>query len=276
MNFDMNAAWSRGIELVQSNFQLLLVIAGVFILLPTVAIYLLLPNMQLFLDPTADPEVLAQQMQAVMGPFIGGALFATLFQFAGYGAMLALMGEDRPTVGQALGAGIKAVPSLIAILIMFAIVYVIGAVLIMLPISLLVGVAGAPALGLIAIVPVLIFILWMMARLSMSMPVLVLGGTLNPVTAMTRSFAMTKPRQWAILGFWAVIFVVFTVISLLFNGVVGLIAAIAGTGTVAMLIVGLANGLTSMIFGMLICGIAVAIFVQLSGPGKDSIEDTFG
>ncbi|MFU7528753.1 hypothetical protein ACM64M_09530 [Qipengyuania sp. ASV99] len=275
MNFDMNTVWSRGIELVRDNFQLLIVIAAMFVLLPTLAIYLLIPDFQMLADPTADQEVVAERMGELVGPLLGVGAVAAVFQFAGYGAMVALMGGDRPTVAQALGTGFKIVPSTLAIMILFAIAYVIGAVIIILPISLLVGVAGAPALGFIGIIPVLIFVVWLMARMSLSMPVLALGGTLNPITAITTSFRLTGPKQWQILLFWGVLFVAFTVISLLFNGIVGVLAALLGTGTLALLIAGLANGLTGMVSGMIICGLAVAMFTQLSGPSVAAIEDTF-
>ena len=271
----MNTVWSRGIELVRDNFQLLIVIAGVFLLLPTMAIYLLVPDMQMFADPTADQDLVAARMAEMLGPLLGGGLLAAIFQFAGYGAMVALMGDDRPTVGQAIGTGFKIVPSTLAILILFMIAYVIGAGLIMLPISLLAGVSGVQALALIGIIPAVIFVVWFMARISMSMPVLVLGGTLNPVKAMIQSFKLTKPKQWSILLFWGVLVAAFTVISLLFNGVFGVIAAVIGTGTAAMLIVGLANGFTSMVSGMLVCGLSVAMFGQLSGPSNAAIEKTF-
>ena len=35
MQFDMNRTWSQAVALVRANFQLLAVIAGIFLLLPT-------------------------------------------------------------------------------------------------------------------------------------------------------------------------------------------------------------------------------------------------
>ena len=276
MNFDMNSCWARAVELVQANFQLLLVIAGIFLLLPSVALYLFFPDMQTIADPFADQDVVAAQMAEMAGPLIGGELFLTAFQFAGYAAMVALMSEARPTVGQAIGAGIKSVPSVFAILFLFFIMYFLGAVVIVLPITLLAGLTGAAALGVIALVPVIGFVAWLLARLSMSMPVLILEDTLNPVTAITRSFSLTKPRQWPIMGFWTVILVIFLVISVIFGGVMTLVASALGGGLATALITGLANGLTSMIIGMIVSAVAVAMHGQLSGPSADTIEDTFG
>lgn len=264
MNFDMNACWSRALELLSANFQLLLVIAGIFVALPIIAVYLLVPDIQMFMDPTIDQAVLQERIGEVLGPILSASFFAAIFQFAGYGAMVALMGKARPTVGEALGKGLRIVPSTFVILIMFMVLYLVGAILVMLPFSLIGGVAGLPALGVIGVIPVLLLAAWLLARFSMSMPVLVLGGTLNPITAFSQSWRMTKPRQGAIMVFWTVIFVIFTILSLLFNGVVGLLAAIAGQGTAQLLIVGSSNGFTSMLSGMLTCAIAVAMYGQIS------------
>jgi len=275
MSFDLNMVWSRGIKLVSGNLQLLIVIAGVFLLLPTVALYLLVPEFQTLADPGADPQILAERMNEFLGPLPGTFGLLTLIQFAGYGAMMALIGPDRPTVAQALGAGIKIVPSTLMILILFGIAYMIGAMIIMLPIALIAGAAGSSSAVLIGIVPVLVFVAWLAGRLSQSMPVMVLEGKLNPISAMLTSFRMTKAYQWQIMLFWVVLTVAFIVISLLFNGGVGLIAALFGTGTIALLIVGLANGATSMASGMIITGVATAMHEQLAGLSLSTIKDTF-
>lgn len=275
MNLDLNTVWSRGVKLVGDNLQLLIVIAGIFLLLPTIAVYLLLPDFQMLVEPGADPEIVAERMGELIGPLIGVGGLLALFQFAGYGAMIALIGPERPTVAQALVTGIKIVPSTIVVMVLFAMAYFIGAIILIVPFSILGGVAGVAAVAVIGVIPVIVFVVWLMARLSMSMPVLVLGGTLNPFTAMKTSFKLTGPKQWQIMLFWAVLMIAFTVISLLFNGGVGVIAALLGTGTAALLVAGLANGLTGVASGMIISGIAAAMFEQLSGPSLDAIKDTF-
>ncbi len=275
MNFDMNTVWSRAIELVRDNFQLLIVIAGVFLLLPTMATYLLIPDFQNLIDPTADQAALEQQISAMIGPLVSVGVVSMVFQFAGYGAMVALMGDTRPTVGQALGTGFKIVPSVFAVMILFIIAYFIGAMIIALPITLIAGLAGIPALSFIAVIFVLIFVIWLMARMSLSMPALVLGETLNPFTAVARSFKLTGPKQWSILLFWGVLLAVYVVIALLLTGIFGLVAALIGSGTAAMVVLGIANGAMGMAIGMLICGVSVAMFTQLSGPSTAAIEETF-
>ena len=275
MKFDMNACWARAVDLVRSNSQLLIVIAGMFLLLPSVAMYLLVPDIELFADPTTSQEVLAERLGEILGPMLGVGLISLMVQFAGYGAMVALMGDERPTVGQALGIGLKTVPSLIAVMIAFMLMYMFGGFLIALPISLIVGVAGVPALGLIVIFPVLLYVFWLMARMSLVMPALILGGTLNPIKAIANSFRLTRESQWSVMIFWVVLGAVFIIISLLLTGITSLVAAVFGGGTISLLILGLANGLLGCASGIMICAIAVAMFTQLAGPNPKAIAETF-
>ncbi|MEP0391944.1 MAG: hypothetical protein ABJ205_03175 [Erythrobacter sp.] len=276
MNFDMNTCWSRAVELIQANFQLLLIVAAVFLLLPNVALYMLIPDMQSIVDPTADPELVAAQMTSFAGPLIAGGLFSMTLQFIGNASMIALMSDARPTVGQAIGSGIKAVPSLFALTVLAFLIYMLGAVAIILPFSLVSGLLGSAVIGIVGFIPVLVFVAWLGGRVSMAMPVMVFENTLNPVKVLSRSFALTKPKQWPITGFWTIIVAIMVIASLIFTSVFGLVAAIAGTGTVGALILGLASGLTGIVYGMVLCSAAAAMHGQLTGPSAEAIEDTFG
>ena len=277
MNFDMNTSWSRAVELLQSNFQLLLSVAGVFLLLPTLAFYMLIPDMQMLTDPTIDQDILAEKMLEMAGPLMAVALVSTVFQFAGNAAMVALMGDARPTVGQEIGAGFKSVLSLFGVLLIFVVLIMIGGVAIMVPFVLLVALVqpASTALAASAPLPILVFMIWLLARMSMTMPVNVLGAVGNQVTDITQSFALTKPKQWPIAGFWVLIYVIMTIAGFLFNGAIAVIAAIAGSGTIVTAITGLSNGLTGAITGAIGCAVAVAMYMQLSGPSQSAIEETF-
>ena len=275
MNFDMGTTWSRAMELVKDNFQLLAVISGIFLLLPTLATYLFIPDIQTLLDPTADPEVMAAQMQESLGPILGVGLIAMIFQFAGYGAMVALMGPNRPTVGEAIKTGLKIVLSTFGIFLIFMIAYFIIALVIMIPITMLAGAAGAPGLAVIAVALILVMIIVLLARMSMSMPVMVLENTLNPIKAVSRSLKLTGPKQWQIVLFWGILGAAYLVIALLITGVFGVVAALAGSSFVGTLILGLANGVMGMIVAMVVCGLAVAMYDQLAGPDGADITSTF-
>ncbi|MEL7189156.1 MAG: hypothetical protein AAGK17_06350 [Pseudomonadota bacterium] len=276
MSFDMSAAWSRGMELIRDNFSLLVIVAAVFLLLPSVATYLMFPDFATMVDPTADQEVVEAMMLDMMGPLISIGFVAIIIQFAGYGAILAMMGDGRPTVGEAIVTGFKIVPSMIAVFLLFFVAYFVGALIILLPFALLGGVIGAPeVIGLLAVIPILLIVVYIAARMSMTMPVAIFEGTLNPIKAVWRSVKLTGPSQWSILIFWVVLFVAYFVIALLLGGVFGLLSAIAGTGTAAMLILGLLNGVMAMAIGLIICGVSAAMYRQLAGMSDEEITSTF-
>ena len=280
MNFDMNAAWERAVALIKDNLHLLTIVSAVFLLLPSVAIYLFLPNMTELSDPGADPEVVMAQFQENLGPLITAGLLGMIIQFAGYGAMIALMSGARPTVGEAIVTGFKITPTIIAVFVLYFLLYFVAAVLVVLPMALIAGFSrgGADAgalIGALAIIPILLVSVYLAGRMSMSMPVVVLDKILNPFAAVMRSFKLTHKRQWSILIFWVVLFALYMVIALLFSGGMSAIAALAGGGTLTALILGVTNGVMGMVSGMIMCGLAVAIFQQLSGPDPDEITSVF-
>lgn len=277
MNFNMDEAWSRAIDLIKDSFQLLTIIAAVFILLPTIGAYLLMPDLAALAEPGADPEQVLQGFQENLAPILTVSLLALIVQFAGYGAIIAMIGGGRPTVGEAIATGFKVTPSTLAVFVLYFVMYFLAAIVVVVPFALiggLLGTAGALA-GVLAVFPVLFVSAYLAARLSMSLPVLVLEGTLNPFTAILRSFKLTHKRQWSILIFWSILFIVYVVIALLFSGGFSVIAALAGGGTATALILGIANGFMGMASGMIICGLAVAIFGQLRGPDEDEVTSVF-
>ncbi|TRD10860.1 hypothetical protein FGU71_02570 [Erythrobacter insulae] len=275
MTFDMNQAWSRANVLARENFSLLAVIAGLFILLPTLVIYLMVPGMEALLSPSADPEILQEKMLEAAGPLITWGLLGSIIQYTGYGAMVALMGDGRPTVAEALGTGAKSVATIIAAFLIFAVLYMVAAIVIVTPFAMLAGVIGVPGLAAIAPLLIIAVALFLMTRFSMTMPVVLIEKVLNPFRAVKRSWDMTRVHQWRILVFWAILGVAYIVISLLLVSVFGLIASFAGDGTASKLILGSVNGLMAMVVGIMLCALAVAIHGQLAGPSEADVTSTF-
>ncbi len=275
MGFDMNGAWSRGVALVRENFQLLAVIAGLFVLLPTLAFYYLVPGMDVLMDPTADPEIVQAQVMSQVGPLATWGIVGSIILFIGYGAMVALMGDTRPTVGEALKSGATSVPSVVGAMLGFLVLYILAAVIVTLPIALLAGGLGLSALALLIPLLVLGVALILMARFSVTLPVIVVEKTFNPLTALKRSWDLTRPARWRVLSFWAVLGLAYVVISLLLVGLFGLVAAMMGDSDGSRLLMGLVNGVLAMLVGMLVCGLAVAIHRQLAGATEAEIAATF-
>ena len=178
-------------------------------------------------------------------------------------------------MGEALAKGFKITPSTLAVFVIFMVLYTISATLVVIPFAIIGSLAGAPGIAGLGVVPILAVVIYLAARMSMSMPVLVLENSLNPISAVMRSFKLTKARQWSILIFWLVLFLCYFVMALLLSSAIGVIAAMAGGGTATALILGITNGLMGMAIGMIICGIAVAMYGQLNGPSDNEITSVF-
>lgn len=283
MDFDMNRTWSQAMGLVGANFQLLAVIAGVFLLLPAVLLYVAMPDFAGLMTLGEDPEQMAEAVQSMLGPLAIYTLVAMVAQLIGYGAMVALMGDDRPTVGEAIGSGAKALLPLIGAFIVF----VIGYIILFVAMSLLMGVIFAAlgmgeggggiavALGFVVAIAALLFSLYLAGRFSLTLPVVVLERRRNPISALARSWRLTAPYGRRIFLFFLLLIIAYFVLAIVIGGVLGVMAAAVATGTGSMLLMGLINGLLGALVAMVMSGIFVSMHQQLAGHGGAAVRETF-
>ena len=283
MKLDMNQAWQQGVNLVAANWQLLLVLAGLFLFLPSVALTVMMPDMFSGLQGMSEPDEVNAWMAANWAPFFGSIFVATFFQFIGYMAMIALMGAHRPTVGEALKKSLISLPSMIAAFIIFVIGYVVVFGLVSLILGLLAGglayagLGGGGTVGLFFLItiPLLVAQFYLMTRLSMTMPAMVIERRLNPFDALRRSWLLTTGNGFRLFVFYALLmiayFVILMVVSLFAAGVFGL-AAQSSTATMGSAIL---TGLLGAAFSMIFSGIVAAVFKRLSGPDAEEVSETF-
>lgn len=270
MEFSLNAVWSRAVTLVGKNFQLLALIAGIFMLLPSLLFYVARPDvLAMLMQPAQDPEALARQIgehAATLVTVFSGLMMLTML---GYAAMVRLIGPDRVTVGEAIGTAFRVLPTLIACLLIFIVGYFVASIglsFVTIAVSLVVGPNGATALMSVML---LVLLGYVFSRLCVMMPVIVNDGIGNPFTAYARSWKLTRPAAWRIFGFFLLLTVAYFVVSLLFFGVIGMLSALAG-GT---FIFGLISSLIGMVVAMMMSGILVSIHEQLAPAGR--MGDTF-
>jgi membrane-anchored glycerophosphoryl diester phosphodiesterase (GDPDase) len=275
MQFDMNRTWSQALALVRKNFQLLALIAGVFMLLPSVLFYVAFPEILTMMSAAADQDAVEAQMMAMMPQLPLAGLAALLLQMVGYMAMIGLIGNDRPTVGQSIVRGVKGLPALLGAVILFAAGYIAVTIVFGLVVGLLaamfgmVSEAAAAGLGAILSTMLLAIIFYVMVRFCLTLPAIVLER-LGPLAALRRSWRLTKPRAGAIFAFFALLFVAYMVISLLLFIVFGAFGFVAGSqlagGTA--LVLGLLSGVVGALTAVLLSGIMVSIHEQLAGGAE--------
>ena len=278
MIFDSNRAWQEATAAASASRSVLLPIAGVFFLIPAVAQSFFLGDIQAqMMASLGKQEALNAIMQAEGGKIIGITLAALIIQIIGYLAVLTMLTDrNRPTVGEAIAGGIKALPTTIgAVIVGYLVMILVAMVLAIIGgvLTMLIGAAGAFVLivGIFAVMAIL------GVKLSLTMPVIVVENQMNPITALTRSWRLTRGNSLRLFGFYALMFIGYLVIALILMGLIGAVAGVLGGATSkgALLLTGVVGGAIGAVVGVLFCAVLAAIHRQLSGTGDAAIGDTF-
>lgn len=277
MKFNMNTTWEQAITLVRGNFQILAIIGGFFLLVPSVLMYVALPEMGNIVALADDEEAMLAMMEGMVGPIMAYTIPAFLFQMVGYFAMIALMSPERPTVGEAIVTGLKALPTLIGAFFLFILGYMLASLALALIAGILVSALGETIGAILAFVVIIfqfVAVFYVCCRLCLTMPVIVREKQLNPIKVFIRSWKITKDSSRQIVGFFLLLLLAYMVISMLIMGVTGLIVSVLGMGT-SGLITGIISGVISAGVTMVICGILVSLYQQLSGNNADQLSEAF-
>ena len=202
-------------------------------------------------------------------------------------AAMCRLTSDRhePSVGAAMTAGLGAILPLFGVLVL---VLVAGFV-----VALVFGIAigGAAmgtqssAVGVIAGLAMLAGVVYLALRLSMTLPAIAIEDHRNPITALRRSWDMTRGHVLRLLALFVIVGVVmglvgFTVLSASAGGMMASMAAGGGApGAVpsmaAMGSLFVAMVLFGLTLGIYLMALIGAIHRQLSGESVAEVEATF-
>jgi hypothetical protein len=278
MKFDSNRAWREASAAASANREVLVAVAGVFFLLPGLASVLFLSDFQAdMMANFGNPDAAERIMEGMTGPVVGFGLISFLLQAIGYLAMLALLTDrTRPTVGEAIGAAIKALPVVIGAVLLFFGGYMLAIVVLAVLAGVLAQVAGLGAVAVLMGLGLIGGVVYAGVRLSLVLPVIVIDRVHNPVAALARSWRLTRGNSMRLLAFYLLLGLAYLVIVM----VVGMMSMtlatlVAGQGKVSMLIGGLVTGVVGAAASALFTAILAAIHRQLAGPSAEAIGATF-
>ena len=278
MKFDSNRAWREASAAASANREVLVAVAGVFFLLPGLASVLFLSDFQAdMMANFGNPAAAERIMKGMTGPVVGFGLVSFVLQAIGYLAMLALLTDrTRPTVGEAIGAAIKALPSVIGAALLFFFAYMLAVVVFAMLAGAISSVTGLGAVAVLLVVLLIGGVFYSMVKLSLVLPVIVIENVHNPATALARSWQLTKGNSLRLLAFYLLLGVVYLVIVMVVGMVsMALATLIAGQGKVSMLIGGVVTGVVGAAASALFTAILAAIHRQLAGPSAEAIGATF-
>jgi hypothetical protein len=279
MNFDMNRTWSQAVALVRANFQLLAIVAGVFLLLPALAFYLLNPELVQVFAAGENVGQVDALVEGMMPQVLIYGLVVFVGQLIGQAALVALVGRHRPTVGEAIKLGARVLPTLVGALIVFVAGFYAVVLVLSLIVALLAVITGAAtsagAMAGFASIAILVIELYLMIRCIVTLPVIVLEHERNPLKALRRSWRLTSAHAWKILGFVALLGIAYFVIVLLIMLVLGAVGLATGADPATRQIgpgsaAGFAVVASAMgaLVAMLASGILVSMHRQLAGASE--------
>lgn len=276
---DMGKAWTQTTALIGANKDTISAIAGLFIFLPSFAAALFVPEIanppQPAPQPGADPQVAMQaaldQLTAMYADNWVLFLAITIAGFVGSMSLLALLTDrGNPTVGEALGKGLKSIPSYIAAQILSGLA---AGLVIGLPLGL-VGAFAPPAVTVLVGLLLVVLAIYLVVKFSLIAPVIAIDEVRNPFTAIARSWQLTKGNSLRIFAFLVLLFVVIVIIGALVQGVLTLILSAFG-GAVASIGTGIVGALVNAVVTVIFLVVIAAVHRQLAGASPERLAETF-
>ncbi|WP_086619968.1 glycerophosphoryl diester phosphodiesterase membrane domain-containing protein [Erythrobacter tepidarius] len=277
---DMGKAWTQATALIGANKDTISALAGLFFFLPSFAAGLMMPEVGATLpvsgpgqsgDPQAAMQQAMDQFAALYADSWPALVAISIAGFIGSMSLLALLTDrGHPTVGEALGKGVRSIPSYIAAQLLSALA---AGVAIGVPLALLAALAP-PVVVAIAGLALVVLVIYVAVKFSLIAPVIAIDEERNPVAAIARSWRLTKGNSLRIFAFFVLLFVVIVIIGALVQGILTLILSAAG-GEVARIGIAAVNALVNAIITVIFLVVLAAVHRQLAGAAPERLAETF-
>lgn len=275
IKLDMGKAWNDAVAMLSANKDVVLVIAGVFFFLPNAFATLAMPHATVELEAMAasggepDPAAMLEMFTALYSEIWWIILLLALFQAVGVLSLLALLTDSsRPTVGEALGFGAKALLPYIAVQLLSSVIMVLA---IALPAAL--GTLIAPGIGALLALAGMIVAVYLYVKFSLSSPVIAIEKIMNPFTALRRSWQLTKGNSFRLFAFYVLLVLVLLVISIIAS-MVWAIFGIMGE-QIGLFATAIGGAIVSMGTIVVFMAVLASLHRQLSGGSSEAVRDTF-
>jgi hypothetical protein len=194
-----------------------------------------------------------------------------IIQAAGMLGLLALLTDHRrPTLAEALKTGASKVLSYIAAYLLVGM----AMAMVLLFFVTIAAVSGLPALSALVVIVGLVAWLLVIVRMSLVAPVLVKEGVSNPIAALRRSWHLTSGNGGRLLGFFALMFLAFIVMTIVASIVFGLLFTLFGPQSGQFgdaLVVSVMNAGWATVF----LAVLSALHDQFAGPSPAALGETF-
>ena len=120
------------------------------------------------------------------------------------------------------------------------------------------------------LLPAIVLVVYVSVKFMFIPTVIAMEGEMNPITALKRSWDLTKGNSLRIFAFLVVLFVVAILLTLVVSLVLATVFSIFG-GTVATIGVALVDALVGAALGGLLLVVLASMHRQLSGSGSTDV-----
>jgi hypothetical protein len=252
-NLSLNSAWNETAAFVKREARLLLPTAFLLIALPAAVLQALMPS------PTAGEAAEPSGWLFVL--FIPMVLISVVGTLAITNLALRL----GLTVGEAIHLGVRRLLPLIGATLLLAL----GIILLMIPVVLLAMLVGtAPTAVFVLSLLFVAVALFLWVRLMFVTPVAAVESV-GPVGILRRSWQLSAPYVWQLLGFILLVAIVFIVLTLAVSALAGiLIIVLAGQpepGSFSSFLILLVGALLQAVLTVYFICIIARVYAQISG-----------
>ena len=272
---DMGKAWNDAVALLSANKDVVLIVAAVFFFLPNAIATLAMPQASAELEAMTasgaqpSPEAMLQIFTDIYSEIWWIVVLLAIFQAIGVLGLLALLTDStRPTVGEALAFGGKALLPYIGAQLLNSVIMVFA---IALPIGL--GALIAPSVGVLLGLVGFIIAIYLYVKFSLSSPVIAIEKVMNPIAALTRSWQLTKGNSFRLFAFYVLLILVLIVISVI-TSMVWAIFSVMGE-QIGLFASAIGGAIVSMAITSVFMAVLAATHRQLSGGTTEAVKETF-
>ena len=198
--FDAGRAWTDAMALWNGQREILLTIAGFFILLPA----LLLNALRPFVPSGKGETWVAEIATWTEANFLWIILVAVLAALGRFAILILLLGPERPTVGEALAAAAKLLLPFVVMDVLIGLMLLGGSLLFIVPAFYIFGRTFLAEAGFVA------------------------TRAHGPIAGLTAGFEASRGNGWRIFLMVAIIYVAGVILTAAIGSVVGVLGALAG------------------------------------------------
>lgn len=224
---------------------------------------------------------------AGQSPFAAFGLSMVLFYLIYFGVIFAQQlalsrastGRPEDTYSVALNAGLRGTPTMMGVLLIYIVAGIVGGIVISLIMAAIVAAAQSALVSVLLGLVLILGFFYLLARLSLVLPIVAIGEERNPITAVATAWRLTTGSSLKIMVIWILAIVAACVLYFVaLMATIGIPGA-AGPGAIpgagAMIALFLVMTVLGLSIGLYMVTLTTAIYDQLAPTSIHATAEAF-